>query len=321
MRTARSRTLRPGNGTAPAHVSAAVLAAVLVCTACTAPDGTGPDDGTGQHGDGETAVTEGAPAALPRGSRTVRPPQPPDPGQGTGQGTPWRPEPGQPWQWQLSGELDLTVEVPVYDVDWEVPRDVVDRLHADGRRVVCYVSVGTVEDFPAAARDFPAEVRGRPLEDWPDERWLDVRRLDVLGPLLRRRLDVCRDKGFDAVEPDNVDAYTNDSGFPLTGEDQLRFNRWVAREAHARGMSVGLKNDLDQVPDLVGDFDFAVNEQCLQYDECDALEPFVRAGKAVLHVEYEMGPAQFCRAARVPGFSSMLKRYDLDAWRHVCPGS
>ncbi|GAB7193442.1 hypothetical protein NUM3379_41520 [Kineococcus sp. NUM-3379] len=321
MRGARSRTLRPGAGTARAAVPAALLAAVLACGACTAPEGTGPDDGTGQGGDGGSAVTGGTPAALPRGSRTVRPPQPPDPGQGSGQGAPWRPQPGQPWQWQLSGELDLTVDVPVYDVDWEVPREVVDRLHADGRRVVCYVSVGTVEDFRADARDFPEQVRGRPLEDWPDERWLDVRRLDVLGPLLARRLDACRDKGFDAVEPDNVDAYANDSGFPLTGEDQLRFNRWVAREAHARGMSVGLKNDLDQVPDLVGDFDFAVNEQCLQYDECDALEPFVQAGKAVLHVEYEMDPARFCRAARLPGFSSMLKRYDLDAWRHTCPGA
>ncbi|GAB3216649.1 endo alpha-1,4 polygalactosaminidase [Kineococcus gypseus] len=230
----------------------------------------------------------------------------------------WRPEPGTAWQWQLSGELDLTVDVPVYDVDHEVPQEVVDRLHADGRRVVCYLSAGTVEDYRDDADRFPDEVVGRPLADWPDERWLDVRRLDVLAPILLDRLDACRRKGFDAVEPDNVDAWANDSGFDLTAADQLRFNRWLAAAAHERGMGVALKNDLGQVRDLVGDFDFAVNESCARYDECELLQPFVDAGKAVLHVEYDLGPAEFCAVAHRPGFSSMLKDGDLTAYRHVC---
>ena len=69
------------------------------------------------------------------------------------------------------------------------------------------------------------------------------------------RLRLCREKGFDAVEPDNIDAYTNDTGFPMTYEDQLRFNRWPASEAHALGLSIGLKVDPDQIHDLVFDFD------------------------------------------------------------------
>ncbi|WP_432572595.1 endo alpha-1,4 polygalactosaminidase [Kineococcus sp. SYSU DK005] len=230
----------------------------------------------------------------------------------------WRPEPGTPWQWQLSGDLDLSVDVPVYDVDYQVPREVVDRLHAQGRRVICYVSAGTVEEYRDDAHRFPDEVVGNVLGDWPDERWLDVRRLDVIGPVLLERLDVCRAKGFDAVEPDNVDAWANDSGFDLTGEDQLRFNRWLAAAAHERGMGVALKNDLDQVPELVGDFDFAVNESCARYEECDALQPFVDAGKAVLHVEYGLTPAEFCEVGHRPGFSSMLKEGDLTAYRYVC---
>lgn len=109
---------------------------------------------------------------------------------------------------------------------------------------------------------------GRRLAGFPDERWLDIRRIDLLAPILGARFDSCARKGFDGVEPDNVDAYSNRSGFPLTAADQLRFNRWVAREVHARDMAVGLKNETAQVGALVGDFDFAVVEQCFEFSEC-----------------------------------------------------
>jgi len=234
----------------------------------------------------------------------------------------WRPRVGDAWQWQLSGELDLSIDVPIYDVDWmTTSADTVAELHDLGRHVICYLSVGTWESYREDADAFPEEVRGKTLADYPDERWLDVRRLDVLAPLLSARLDVCRDKGFDAVEPDNVDAYQNDSGFPLTSADQLSFNRWVAKAAHDRGMSVGLKNDLGQVRQLVDDFDFAINEQCFEYDECDVLIPFIEAGKAVLHVEYQHPLASFCPGTTALGFSSMRKRFELGAYREACPGS
>lgn len=235
---------------------------------------------------------------------------------------PWRPRIGDPWQWQLSGELDLSVDVPIYDVDWSTTSaDTVAELHRLGRGVICYVSVGTWESYRDDADEFPEEVRGRTLADYPDERWLDVRRLDLIGPPLLSRLDICRDKGFDAVEPDNVDAYQNASGFPLTADDQLAFNRWVASAAHERGMSVGLKNDLGQVQELVGDFDFAVNEQCFEYNECEVLQPFIAAGKAVLHVEYTHAVADFCPVTTALGFSSMRKRFELGAFREACPTS
>ncbi len=140
-----------------------------------------------------------------------------------------------------------------------------------------------------------------------------------LEPLMAKRMDMCREKGFDAVEPDNMDGYANPTGFPLTADDQLRYNRLIARLAHDRGMAVGLKNDLDQIPQLVGDFDFAVNEQCAQYDECERLTPFIEAGKAVFHAEYELSTSRFCAKSRAAKLSSIQKRYDLDAWRKTCP--
>ncbi|MFD5101141.1 endo alpha-1,4 polygalactosaminidase [Streptomyces albidochromogenes] len=233
-------------------------------------------------------------------------------------GSRWQPEPGTAWQWQLSGTLDPDVDVPVYDIDGlDHPASAVADLHRRGRKVICYLSTGAWEDFRADADAFPASVLGRG-NGWKGERWLDIRRTDVLEPLMGARLDICRDKGFDAVEPDNMDGYRNRTGFPLTAGDQLRYNRLIARLAHDRGLAVGLKNDLDQIPELVDDFDFAVNEQCAQYDECAQLTPFVRAGKAVFHVEYELPTSRFCPASRELRLSSMLKKYELGAWREPC---
>jgi hypothetical protein len=103
---------------------------------------------------------------------------------------------------------------------------------------------------------------------------------------MRARLDQCRDKGFDGVEPDNIDGYTNDTGFPLTYADQIEHNKWLAAEAYQRELSIGLKNDPDQVADLLATFDWALTEDCFAEYCCDRLLPFVAAGKAVFSAEY-----------------------------------
>ncbi|MFH8475091.1 endo alpha-1,4 polygalactosaminidase [Streptomyces sp. NPDC018000] len=231
----------------------------------------------------------------------------------------WRPEPGIGWQWQLSGRLDPTVDVPVYDIDgFEHTASEVADLHRRGRKVICYLSTGAWEDFRPDAGKFPASVRGKG-NGWEGERWLDIRRTDVLEPLMEERIAMCAKKGFDAVEPDNMDGYRNRTGFPLTAADQLRYNRLIARIAHRHGLAVGLKNDLGQIPELEPDFDFAVNEQCAQYGECDALTPFVKAGKAVFHAEYELPVTRFCAESKRLGLSSLRKKYELGVWRQECP--
>ncbi|MFE3323640.1 endo alpha-1,4 polygalactosaminidase [Streptomyces sp. NPDC059176] len=231
----------------------------------------------------------------------------------------WQPRPGTAWQWQLNGRADPTsADVPVYDIDgFENSAADVARLHRDGRKVICYINAGAWEDFRPDQARFAAALRGKP-NGWHGERWLDIRRLDELRPLMEERIEMCREKGFDAVEPDLLDAYLNDTGFPLNAGHQLAYNRMVARLAHERGLSVGLKNDLPQVPHLVGDFDFAVNEECAQYGECAKLTPFIAAGKAVFHVEYALTTREFCAEARRLGLSSMRKNLNLDRWREPC---
>jgi len=230
----------------------------------------------------------------------------------------WRPGPGTTWQWQLTGEIDTSYDVEMYDIDlFDAPVGVIERLHDDGRVVVCYFSAGAWEAWRPDAGRFPDQVLGND-NGWPGERWLDIRRLDVLAPLLEARLDLAVDKGCDGVEPDNVDGYTAETGFPLDGADQLAFNRWLAEAAHRRGLSVGLKNDLDQIPELVEHFDWALSEQCFEFAECDALLPFIDRGKAVFGVEYRGAPQDFCPEALSMGLSWLLKRPDLGAWVHRC---
>ncbi len=236
----------------------------------------------------------------------------------------WQPAPGTTLQWQLDGlPLDTSLEVDTFDIDlFDHPASTVATLHAQGAFVICYMSAGSWEEWRPDAAAFPPELLGNDYVGWEGEKWLDIRRLDLLAPIMGARMDLCRQKGFNGLETDNIDAFTNNTGFPLSANDQLNFNRWLAEEAHARGLSIGLKNDPDQAAELVDYFDWALTEDCFDQDWCEQMSPFIEAGKAVFAVEYtDTGITldDFCPRALDLSFSSMLKNRDLDAWRSACP--
>ncbi|MEZ4379927.1 MAG: endo alpha-1,4 polygalactosaminidase [Nannocystaceae bacterium] len=238
----------------------------------------------------------------------------------------WCPAPGLSWQWQIDGQpIDTSVDVAMYDIDlFDVTDAELSVLKADGRAIVCYFSAGSHEEWRPDAAAFPAAAIGDPLDGWPGERWLDVRDATV-REVQAARIELAAARGCDGVEPDNVDGYSNASGFPLTADDQLDYNRFLAAQAHAHGLSIGLKNDLDQIPALEEDFDWALNEECASYDECALLSPFIAAGKAVFNVEYvddmAEGPAlaaAVCDDALALELSTLIKEWDLGPWRLPC---
>ncbi|WP_433391260.1 endo alpha-1,4 polygalactosaminidase [Micromonospora sp. KLBMP9576] len=223
------------------------------------------------------------------------------------------------WQWQLSGVLDPTVEADVFLLDPVTTTAAqTAELRSRDRRLVCQVPVGSVLPTDPDADRFPAVVRGAAAPR-PQSRWLDVRQWDALRPVLADRFRLCRGKGFGAVALADADGYASRSGFPLTFDDQLRFNRRLAELARSLGLSPGLVNDLEQVAALAPDFDFAVNEECVRLDRCARLLPFVEAGKPVFHVEYAGSTTDFCVTTMGYGFSSIRKQRALDAWRIPCP--
>jgi hypothetical protein len=190
-------------------------------------------------------------------------------------------------------------------------------LHAAGRKVICYFSAGSYEDWRSDAKQFPAAALGNALDGWPGENWLDTRSAAV-RTIMQARMDLAVSKGCDAVDPDNVDGYTNNPGFPLTAATQLDYNTFLATAAHARGLAIGLKNDLDQVKSLVGSYDFSINEQCQQYKECDLLKPFVSANKPVFEIEYSGSTSTICATANANNFDAVIKTLALDATRTAC---
>jgi hypothetical protein len=234
----------------------------------------------------------------------------------------WHPALNTSWQWQLTAPISQSINAAMYDIDlFDNNASVVTSLHSQNRKVVCYISVGSWEDWRPDADQFPSIVIGNDYAGWPGEKWLDIRRIDLIGPIMQARFDLCQSKGFDAIEPDNIDGYANDTGFTLTYQDQITYNTWLANQAHLRGLSIGLKNDADQVTALLPYFDWALTEDCFDQDWCDQVLPFINAGKPVFAAEYtDTGITldQFCPQANSMNFNAILKHRDLDAWRQAC---
>jgi Glycoside-hydrolase family GH114 len=232
------------------------------------------------------------------------------------------PKPGASFSWLLSAQGDPPY-ADVIDLDlFDTSAADVAALKVKGAHLVCYINVGAFEDWRPDRNSFPADIIGKEYDGWAGERWLDIRQIAALGPVLKSRFKLCKDKGFDAVEPDNLDGFETRSGFPLTRADQIKFNRWIADEAHAIGLSIGLKNVPDQLPELAGSFDWALLEDCFDQGWCADYAPFRASGKAVFTVEYSDNHVDldaFCAQMTTLGFSGLLKNRSLDKFEKRCP--
>lgn len=235
----------------------------------------------------------------------------------------WIPGTNQTYQIQYDGKLNLSVAADIYDVDmFDTPAAVVTKLHEMHRRVMCYVDAGTWESWRPDADAFPKSVLGEKDGHWKGERWLDIRQTKILEPIMSHRLDICRRKGFDGVDPDNLDGYQNDTGFPLTYRDQITYDTWIASAAHARGLTADQKGDNGQVKDLVKVFDFAVVEQCYTQGWCKQFDVYTGSNRLVVDVEYYHDQQRFlggnCAEAHRNHDFAILKRLQLTAWRLTC---
>ena len=236
-------------------------------------------------------------------------------------------------------DVDLYVDGRVSGNDHTVNRAAVHALHAGGAHAICYLSAGTAERFRPDYRRYVRFDRrhhrrllGKPFSSrFSNEYWLNINhgrgQRSFILRRLRARTKKCARAGFDGVEYDVVDAYAQGrkvTGWRIRPHTQLVFDRALARIAHRRDLSVGLKNDIGQVPKLEPRFDYAVNEQCFQYSECTSnpspgYKAFLRAGKPVFGVEYRTPPSRFCDRASALGVSAIKKASDFslraEPWR------
>jgi hypothetical protein len=126
-------------------------------------------------------------------------------------------------------------------------------------------------------------VLGKELDGWKGERWVDVRDEGVRD-VMRNRMDLAREKGFDGVDPDNVDGFENKNGLGLKKGDAVNFVKFLAAEAHERGLACGLKNGAEFITEVLGDVDYVIVEEAVKYKETGRYMCVVEAGKPVWHV-------------------------------------
>ncbi len=253
-----------------------------------------------------------------KGSSTLNiaytpPPNPPPPTSGSW----WKPTPATPisWHWQLSQDFqvprDLKPNVYVYDFDGEhatasTVKALKDWGASQGKQVIaiCYIDVGVYENYRSDVQKFVdaqnllrqrtgdpnAKLWGNADVGWAGSYWLDVRQIDLLKPIMEARISSwCKDKGFDAVEPDETEVWNNNPGFPISMAQSHAYTKMIAGLAHQYGLSVGLKGNNGEAAALEPYHDWALTEQCFQYGECqNFVDSFIKNGKAVFNIEYSV---------------------------------
>ncbi|ESZ97905.1 hypothetical protein SBOR_1704 [Sclerotinia borealis F-4128] len=238
------------------------------------------------------------------------------------------------WNIELLTPLDpvnIYSNTTIYDIDLFLATNttpsVIRTLQSQSHKVICYFSAGTIETFrPDTDRFLPSDY-GKVLPDWPNEHWANTSSPNVRSIMLTR-LDLAVNQSCDAVDPDNVDGYSNDNGLGLTQEDSIDYMQWLAAEAHGRGLGIGLKNAGEIIDRVLGYVQFAVNEQCVQYQECDTWQAFIDNGKPVFNIEYPKDAPKVSQAEKntvcedsntqAEGFFTIIKKMELDDWVESC---
>ncbi|PNY30074.1 Uncharacterized protein TCAP_00016 [Tolypocladium capitatum] len=245
----------------------------------------------------------------------------------------WRPKVGATWQIMLSVPLDpnkaISPDVDVYDLDMHLNNaTAIKRLHDAGKKVICYFSAGSYENWRDDKGDFKPEDLGNGVVGWPGEWWLQLSSPNV-RKIMAKRVKFAADLGCDAIDPDNMDGYQNDNGLGLTAQDSISFVSFLTAEAAKYHMSTGLKNSANIVTSLVDTVDFAVNEECAAHSECQIFSAFIQAGKPVFHIEYPDGAPDvesdtadtMCNPSGGDRFSTVMKLLTLNAWVEYCNGA
>ncbi|KAF2157783.1 glycoside hydrolase family 114 protein [Myriangium duriaei CBS 260.36] len=253
----------------------------------------------------------------------------------------WQPAAGTSWQIVLLNPITVASDATQTDPDVEVfdidlftnSQDTINKLHSLGKKVVCYFSAGSYEPGRPDSPQFQAADLGKELEGWPGEKWLKLDSANVRS-IMSARIKLASGMGCDAIDPDNVDGYSNKNGLGLTEDDSINFMQFLSSEAGRYNMSCGLKNAGDIIPDVLNVTHFSVNEQCAQYGECTTFAPFIQDKKPVFHIEYPDGSgkalaastvSKFCSnsgdSANSTDFSTVMKNMNLDGWVEYCNGT
>jgi len=182
------------------------------------------------------------------------------------------------------------------------------------QRVICYFSAGTRESWRSDKNKFPSKAVGKKMEEWDGENWVDYRDSGVRS-VMSARIATAKSKGCEGIDPDNIDGHLNSTNFSLKSSDQKSYISFLASEARAKGMLMGLKNSAETASKLVDLVDFAVVEECHAYGECSSYSSFSKKGKAIFQVEYRGKSSSLCSKAKSQKATLIFSDYDLKSFK------
>jgi len=267
------------------------------------------------------------------------------------------PDNGPEWQWELDHPLsvgsaaDMGVNMTnaaglvaanptVFDIDGiENPASTVTALHGLGDKAICYIEIGSAGNYYAASDEripvsYYAQLKaagdlGAKMAGYP-EYYLKINSpstVSIIESMIRQQ---CAAKGFDAVEPDIGDSYTDNNGFGITEVQNAAYDNTLGTYAHSLGLAWGQKNG-DQDPAFAKMqepvADFLLTEECNYYHTCATVTaPYVAAHKLVLNAEYtdDWGTSRvqdlrkFCPADLSGGIDGVLFTSALSGQHHPC---
>ncbi len=212
----------------------------------------------------------------------------------------WAPPPaGAGVDYQIGGDYPLPEGVTIVARDWfagSAPED------AYG---ICYVNAFQTQDDeddvdrPDERSAWPADLVLLELGDdpnWGGEYLIDIstpEKRAVAAAWMEPMIATCAAKGFEAIEPDNLDSWTRFDDTPM--EDRVPFGQaeaiayaeLIAGIGHRYGLAVAQKNTVELPAEVARDrigFDFAVAEECGRWDECQGYVDVY--GDNVIVIEY-----------------------------------
>lgn len=132
----------------------------------------------------------------------------------SGNSTSWQPAVNSTWQIVLKEPIKISADnkttdpdVEIFDIDlFTNSNDTIRLLHDLGKKVICYFSGGSYEPYRPDSAQFRSQDMGKSLDGWEDEKWIDIRS-DSVRDIMAARIKLAKDKGCDAIDPDNVDGY------------------------------------------------------------------------------------------------------------------
>lgn len=190
---------------------------------------------------------------------------------------------------------------------WNYGTNDIKRVVKAGSIPVAYFST-QYEAWRPDAKDLIDYREHSGLDGWRDEDILDPGRMDEWIEVLYRRIDFAQEKGFQAIDADNIDGfYFYHSSKDMNACAEL-WNK-LASYARSKDMLVGLKNS-GFLFGKVNNPDFLVTESIYKWNEANTYQRF---GKPIFNTEYSK--KEYKKALSENKFHTIYKdKMKMDSW-------